>query len=187
MTLRIEIRNTRMAKQRSSGDRRVNVNDRRSGKSAGVPGAGALSAAAADDLLAIGDLAPRDVERLLADAHRARGYQVVEITASKAAPDACVLLIKAQQRLLLECKYWNTRKIAEMPVRELYGMMAAHDANAGMLVTSGSFTLEATRFAGFGGIQLIDGPRLRALLRQNQDTSPEASDVPAVAANAAAR
>ena len=66
-----------MAKQRSSGDRRVNVNDRRSGKSAGVPGAGALSAAAADDLLAIGDLAPRDVERLLADAHRARGYQVV--------------------------------------------------------------------------------------------------------------
>jgi restriction system protein len=53
-----------------------------------------------------------------------------------------------------------------MPVRELYGMMAAHSANAGILITSGSFTLEASRFAGYGRIQLIDGPRLLAMLRE---------------------
>ena len=171
-----------MGKQGSGGEVRVNANDRRPGKSAGV-----LSAAAADDLLAIGGLAPREVERRLGDAHRARGYQVVEIAASAAAPDACLLLTKGPQRLLLQCKYWNTRKIAEMPVRELYGMMAAHDANAGKLVTSGSFTLEATRFAGYGCIQLIDGPRLLALLRQNQDGSPESANASPASASSAAR
>ena len=74
----------------------------------------------------------------------------------------------------MQCKYWKTRKIAEMPVRELYGMMAEHDANAGMLITSGSFTLEASRFAGYGRIQLIDGPRLLALLHEGTAAHPPA-------------
>ena len=79
-----------------------------------------------------------------------------------------MLLTKASQRLLLQCKYWKTRKLAEMPVRELYGMMAAQSANAGILITSGTFTLEASRFAGYGHIQLIDAPRLLALLRESE-------------------
>ena len=79
-----------------------------------------------------------------------------------------MLLTQGDQRVLLQCKYWKTRKLAEMPVRELYGMMAAQSANAGILITSGSFTLEASRFAGYGRIQLIDGPRLLALLREDE-------------------
>jgi restriction system protein len=152
-----------MGKQRSGGKENMNLINRLSGKSPEV-----LTAAAADDLLAISGLAQTEVERVVTDAYRRRGYQVVALAASGAAPDAGLLLTKAMQRLLLQCKYWNSRKIAEMPVRELYGMMAAHNANAGMLITSGNFTLEASRFAGYGSIQLIDGPRLLALLRDNE-------------------
>jgi restriction endonuclease Mrr len=152
-----------MGKQRSGGKESMNLIERLSGKSPDV-----LTAAAADDLLAISGLAQTEVERVVAEAYRRRGYQVVALASSGAQPDAGLLLTKATQRLLLQCKYWNTRKIAEMPVRELYGMMAAHNANAGMLITSGSFTLEASRFAGYGSIQLIDGPRLLALLRDNE-------------------
>jgi restriction system protein len=162
-----------MDKQRSSGEEGINLIDRLSSN-----GRDEMTAAAADDLLAISGLAPKEVERVVAEAYRRRGYQRVELTASGAQPDGGMLLTRATQRLLLQCKYWNTRKIAEMPVRELYGMMAAHDANAGILITSGSFTLEASRFAGYGSIQLIDGPRLLALLRDTEAAPPSGGRAP---------
>jgi Restriction endonuclease len=169
-----------MGKQRNSGGESMNLIDRLSGKSPAV-----LTAAAADDLLAISGLAQKEVERVVAEAYRRRGYQVAELASSGAKAEAGMLLTKATQRLLLQCKYWNTRKIAEMPVRELYGMMAAHNAIAGILITSGSFTLEASRFAGYGSIQLIDGPRLLALLRDNE--AAQQSDERAARASSAAR
>jgi len=129
---------------------------------------GLLTATATDDLLAISGLAEKQVEQLVADAFRAEGYQVSALDASAKSPDACLLMSKGAQRTLLQCKYWIKRQINETPVREFYGLMATHDATAGMLVTSGSFTLEASRFARYGSIQLIDGPRLLALLRQHQ-------------------
>ncbi len=169
-----------MGKQRNSGGESMNLIDRLSGKAPAV-----LTAAAADDLLAISGLAQKEVELVVAEAYRRRGYQVAELASSGAEADAGMLLTKATQRLLLQCKYWNTRKIAEMPVRELYGMMAAHNAIAGILITSGSFTLEASRFAGYGSIQLIDGPRLLALLRDNE--AAQQSDERAARASSTAR
>jgi len=152
-----------MAKQRDAGEDSADRTGQISGKRAQL-----LSAAAADDLLAISGMSSKDVARFAVQAYQRQGYQWVEAGGSAAQSDAGILLTKATQRLLLQCKYWNTRKIAEMPVRELYGMMAEHDANAGMLITSGSFTLEASRFAGYGRIQLIDGPRLLALLHEGE-------------------
>jgi restriction endonuclease Mrr len=166
--------NKSMGKQRSRGEAGINLIERLWGN-----GRDELSAAAADDLLAISGLAQKEIEQLVAEAYRGRGY-LVELTACGAQPDGGMLLTKATQRLLLQCKYWRTRKIAEMPVRELYGMMAAHDANAGILITSGSFTLEASRFAGYGSIQLIDGPRLLALLRDNEAAQPSGGRAPRV-------
>jgi restriction system protein len=159
-----------MGKQGSSGELSSNLIERLSARTGDV-----LTAAAADDLLALSGLAQGEVERVVLEAYRRQGYQALESGVSGVEADAGKLLTKAAQRLLLQCKYWSTRKIAEMPVRELYGMMAAHNANAGILVTSGSFTLEASRFAGYGSIQLIDGPRLLALLRHNQATAPAAT------------
>jgi restriction system protein len=150
-----------MAKQRGAGEQATGLINRLSGSGSAV-----LSAAAADDLLAVSGLSRKEVERLVAEAYRRQGYQVDDLGATSGESDAGMLLSKATQRVLLQCKYWKTRKLAEMPVRELYGMMAAQNANAGILITSGSFTLEASRFAGYGRIQLIDGPRLLALLQQ---------------------
>jgi restriction endonuclease Mrr len=150
-----------MGKQRSAAEQTTGLIDRLSGKGGAV-----LSAAAADDLLAVSGLSRKEIEQLVAEAYRRQGYQVDELGATAGELDAGMLLSKATQRVLLQCKYWKTRKLAEMPVRELYGMMAAQNANAGILITSGSFTLEASRFAGYGRIQLIDGPRLLAMLQQ---------------------
>jgi len=157
-----------MGKQHG-GDHGTDLIERLAGKSGDV-----LSPAAADDLLVLSGLAQAEVERVVTDVYRRQGFQAADLTVSGAEPDGGTLLTKAAQRLLLQCKYWHSRKIAEMPVRELYGMMAAHNANAGILVSGGSFTLEASRFASYGCIQLIDGPRLLALLRETQTAQPPA-------------
>jgi restriction system protein len=169
-----------MGKQRNAGEDSASLIGQLSGK-----GAEELSAAAADALLAISGMSPKEVERLAVKAYRRQGYELVELGGSAAESVAGMLLTKATQRVLMQCKYWNTRKIAEMPVRELYGMMAEHNANAGMLITSGSFTLEASRFAGYGRIQLVDGPQLLALLHEGNAAVPSAE--PAARANTAVR
>jgi restriction system protein len=163
-----------MSKQRGTGDEAARLIDRLAAKGVAVESGAVLSAAATDDLLAISARSQPEVERLVAEAYRCLGYQVDAPGDSAAPAEAAMLLTKATQRILLQCKYWKTRKITEKPVRELHGVMAAHHANAGILVTTGSVTLDASRFAGFGRIQLLDGPRLLAMLRQNGAAQPAA-------------
>jgi restriction system protein len=171
-----------MGKQHNAGEQATGLIDRLSAK-----GSALLSAAAADDLLEISGLSRKEVERLVAEAYRRQGYQVDELGATAGESDPGLLLTKATQRVLMQCKYWKTRKLAEMPVRELYGMMAAQSANAGILITSGSFTLEASRFAGYGRIQLIDGPRLLAMLQQGAATDTRAEQAADASGRHAAR
>ena len=71
---------------------------------------------------------------------------------------------------------------ADQNVDERYHRQSA---NAGILITSGTFTLEASRFAGYGHIQLIDGPRVLALLRESEATQKPVAQAPR--AGAAAR
>jgi len=146
-----------MAKHSSAGDHSSSSTVERAPERPEV-----LSPKAADDLLTVSGLARADLERTLLACLRQQGYQL----ANPAAGDAdSVLMLQAGRRLLLQFKHWKARKITEGAVRELYGQMADHDAACGMLVTSGTITLEASRFAGFAHIQLIDVPRLQALLR----------------------
>jgi restriction system protein len=122
-----------------------------------------LTAAATDALLKLDHLSQQDMERLVTGAYRVRGYLVRTDDAGD------LLLTKDDQRLLLQCKHWKTRKVGEMAVRELYGSMAAHSASGGVMISSGAFTLEASRFANFGGIELLDALKLKALLHRPSD------------------
>jgi restriction system protein len=138
-----------------------------------------LSPKAADELLALSGMSRQQIEPLVVAAYRRQGYQLAEARARNPS-EGGVLLTHGEQRVLLHCKHWKARKLTEAAVREMYGMMAAQDASAGILVTCGGITLEASRFAGFGHIQLVDGPRLLALLRiqpvPNHPAEPAARD-----------
>jgi restriction system protein len=136
-----------------------------------------LTATATDALLKFDGLSQQDLERLVTGAYRVRGYDVRPIRSAGEDDEGHLLLSKEAQRILLQCKHWKTRKVGEMPVRELYGAMAGHAATGGILISSGTFTLEATRFAGFGGIELLDAARFKALLQRKpaeQDHAPSA-------------
>jgi restriction system protein len=52
-------------------------------------------------------------------------------------------------------------------VRDFYGAATADKAIKGVFITTSDFTLQATEFAERVGLELINLPKLRALLAQH--------------------
>jgi restriction system protein len=125
-----------------------------------------LSPVETEALLRLDVLNQEDLQRLITAAYRIRGFEVRAVKGADQREATDLLVSRDAQRLLLQCKYWKARKIGEMPVRELYGSMAAQSATGGVIVSSGVFSLEATRFANFAAIELMDAAKLRALLQR---------------------
>ena len=73
--------------------------------------------------------------------------------------------VNGAERTLVQCKHWRAQAVGVDVVRELYGVMAARGAAAGIVVTSGRFTEEATSFAQGRNLRLIDGKQLRRLMQ----------------------
>ena len=91
-----------------------------------------------------------------------------------------LVLAKGTEKLLVQCKQWRALKVGVEVIRELYGVMAARGAAGGFVVTSGRFTADAAAFAQGRNVQLIDGPRLHALIQSarrglQQPSTPAAS------------
>lgn len=106
-----------------------------------------------------------EFEALVGEFFRRQGYSVV--TQGGAGPDGGVdvLLKKGSDRYLVQCKHWRALRVGVQPVRELYGVMAAQRVAGGFVVTSGSFTEEAEKFAAGREISLIDGIALQRGIR----------------------
>lgn len=106
----------------------------------------------------------RDFERLVAAAYRERGYAVREVAERSGDGGVDLELSRGGALTLVQCKHWRERSVGVTVVRELLGVVTARRAIGGIVVTSGSFSDEAVRFASGNGIELLDGPALAALL-----------------------
>ena len=108
----------------------------------------------------------REFELLVGEAFRLQGYLVTEN--GGAGPDGGIDLsmTKGSERFLVQCKQWKAFKVGVDVVRELYGVMAAEGATGGFVVTSGRFTDDAKAFADGRNVQLVDGPKLFAMIKQ---------------------
>ncbi len=133
--------------------------------------------------VALREMSWRDFELLIGEAFRRQGYEVQEQGGS--APDGGVDLVlrKHGKRYLVQCKHWKAWKVGVKVVRELYGVMAAENADGGFVVTSGVFSKEARNFAADKHIVLMDGEQLRDFL----DGKPPAAQVGAPPTSRAAR
>ncbi len=142
-------------------------------------GARLLDGAAADPRAVLSRMGWQDFERLICEAFRREGYRVDERGGS--APDGGVDLIasKAKKRILIQCKHWKTQQVRVSVVRELNGIVAARHADGGVVVTSGTFTKEASEFARIAKIRLIDGDALERMIASTQ-SGPSVSAQPAV-------
>ena len=115
---------------------------------------------------AVDQLTWQDFEKLVAEAFQRDGYSVVENGGG--GPDSGVDLVlrRGNEKFLVQCKQWKAFKVGVDVVRELYGVMAARGATGGFVVTSGAFSSDAVEFARGRNVQLIDGPKLHALLQR---------------------
>lgn len=114
----------------------------------------------------VANLSWQEFERLVGEAFRRRGFAVRE--RGGAAPDGGVdlLLVRGSEHFLVQCKQWRAQQVGVSVVRELYGVMAAERAAGGYVVTSGTFTKDATKFSAGRNIELMDGKGLAALLSE---------------------
>ncbi len=109
-------------------------------------------------------------EMLVGEGFRLQGYQVTETGGGGADGGLDLVLTKGGEKFLVQCKQWRAMKVGVEIVRELYGVMAARGATGGFVVTSGRFTNDAKLFTQGRNLQLVDGPRLLAMLQQAQQS-----------------
>lgn len=122
-----------------------------------------VAAAKAPDIL--GEMSWHEFEILVGEGFRRRGYQVEELGGGGADGGVDLVLRKAGEKHLVQCKQWRAYKVGVQVVRELYGVMAAEGAAGGFVVTSGRFTDEARAFAEGRNVRLLDGEALLGLMR----------------------
>lgn len=126
----------------------------------------------------------REFEMLVGEAFRLQGYQVVETGGNGADGGVDLVLRKNNEKFFVQCKQWKAYKVGVEVVRELYGVMAAHGAAGGFVVTSGRFTDAATEFAQGRNMKLVDGPVLLKLIQRAKSArAPTAATGAAANAN----
>lgn len=133
---------------------------------------------------ALNEMDWREFESLVEESFRLRGYAVRRLGGD--GPDGGVDLVlqRGSEKVLVQCKQWRAQRVGVSVVRELYGVMAARGAAAGIVVTSGSFTPDAVEFARGRNVQLIEGPALFEMIREARAARPRTAAPPVQAAPA---
>ncbi len=102
---------------------------------------------------------------------------------TKASGDGGIDLVAYNYQPLLSGKYIIQCKryagsVGEPIIRDLFGVVMAERANKGILMTTGHFTKSALAFAEGKPIELIDGIKMKELLRQYNLSSGNPSYAP---------
>ncbi|MDB5869027.1 MAG: restriction endonuclease [Polaromonas sp.] len=120
----------------------------------------------------MGGISWQDFEILVGEYFRRQGFRVTDNGGGGADGGVDVVLHKGRHAYLVQCKHWRALRVGVQPVRELYGVMAAHGAAGGFVVTSGDFTEEAVRFADGLKLTLINGKTLRRDIQAQAGSGP---------------
>lgn len=113
----------------------------------------------------------RQFELLVGEAFRRQGYSVEETGLGGADGGIDLILRKNGRRTLVQCKQWKRQQVGVSVVREMYGLLAHHQAHAVKIVCIGSYTKDAARFAQGKPIELIGGERLLEMIQAAQRSS----------------
>ena len=127
--------------------------------------------------LALNEMSWQGFEALVQEAFRLRGYAVRQLGGEGADGGVDLVLDRGPEKVLVQCKQWRAQRVGVSVVRELYGVMAAEGAAAGIVVTSGSFTPDAVEFARGRNVRLIAGPELHEMIRDVRASKPRTAGV----------
>ncbi|MCC8473764.1 restriction endonuclease [Xanthomonas arboricola] len=110
----------------------------------------------------------RQFELLVGEAFRRQGYSVEETGLGGADGGIDLILRKDGRRTLVQCKQWKRQQVGVSVVREMFGLLAHHQAHAVKIVCIGTYTKDAERFAQGKPIELIGGEQLLDMIRALQ-------------------
>lgn len=114
----------------------------------------------------------REFEVLVGEAFRRQGYRTEETGLGGADGGVDLRLTKDEKVTLVQCKQWRNQHVDVKVVREMYGLLAHHRAQAVKIVAIGDFTPDARAFSQGKPIELICGSALLALIRSVQASTP---------------
>lgn len=115
-------------------------------------------------------------EHLVADAYQRKGYRKFD-NGGPGDGGVDVILRREDARIAVQCKQWKTWSIGEPALRDFLGAITDGGYDQGIFVTVGKFTAAAQKFADRNRIELVDGEKLLALVKDVQPGSV-ASSVP---------
>ncbi|MHD0644621.1 restriction endonuclease [Pseudomonas aeruginosa] len=101
----------------------------------------------------------QEFEHFCAEYFTRQGYRVKMMGLGGADGGMDLLLKKNGKTTLVQCKHWKQR-VGVTTVREMYGVMHAHNFDAVFIVALNGFTKDATGWVGSKPIKLISGPTL---------------------------
>jgi restriction system protein len=114
----------------------------------------------------------REFELLVGEAFRRQCYAVRETGLGGADGGIDLILRKDGAMTLVQCKQWRTKLVDVRVVREMYGLLGHHHADAVKIVAIGNYTDDARQFVHGKPIELIHGLALLEMVRDAQRTSP---------------
>ena len=124
-----------------------------------------FDAAASDPSKLISGMNWQDFEKVVADAFTHSGYEVRERGGAQADGGVDLVVQRAGKRYFVQCKQWRSKKVDVATVREMLGLVSAHSADGGFVVSAGGFTSAAVALADGRAVVLIDNDRLRQMMR----------------------
>lgn len=124
------------------------------------------------DLNSLRAMSWREFEMLVGEAFRRQGYRIEETGLGGADGGIDLRLNKNGRVTLVQCKQWRSQRVDVKIVREMYGLLAHHHADAIKIVAVGNFTRDAQRFVQGKPIELVHGEALLAMIRMAQASTP---------------
>jgi hypothetical protein len=107
----------------------------------------------------------KEFANLVAQSFVGRGYSIVESQRPPGEDGADRILARGNERVLLQVKQGGSYHVGAGPVRALVSMLAAQQAQAGVIATSGAFDAEANEAARGHAVTLLAGESLWAAVR----------------------
>jgi len=117
-----------------------------------------------EEIGAIQELSWPQFKELVAAAYRRNGFLILENNAFTSDPSVDLVMRKGANLYLVQCRYWQNRKLGIREVKNLLSLMHAKQASSVYLLTTGIFTNEARHYAAGRPINLVDGIELVNLL-----------------------
>ena len=117
-----------------------------------------------EEIQSIQELSWLQFKELVAEAYRRSGYILMENSTFTADPSVDLVMRKSANLYLVQCRYWQNRKLGLREVKNLLSLMHEKQASGVFLITTGIFTYEARHYAAGRPITLLDGIDLVELL-----------------------